>query len=100
MPNYGKHLSAALHVQMRDYERQLINGALDAVGAGDVQEGRMIGKAANLLGVTSRYLHQRALVIGGFMGHPVYEPPRTGATKPDWHDPSEQPSKPDEEPTA
>jgi len=83
MPRYNSSRdSGSLHIQLRDTERRIISDALEFV------DGKP-AKAGALLGVSGKYLKQRALVIGGFLGHPVYEPPRTGATRPGYRDPSE-----------
>lgn len=69
MPKYNSpRIMSALFVQLRDAERQIIQGAIAATG------GRP-GRAAVILGVTRRYLRMRAGAIGGFLDHPIYEPP-------------------------
>ena len=57
-------------VMLRDAERQIVRGAVDA------SDGNHSG-AATMLGVSLRFLRKRAAIIGGFLGHDVYEPPRT-----------------------
>lgn len=71
MPKFDEHRERApYHTQMRAYERQLVTDVLKACGD-------RASKAAILLGVSGKYIRDRAEHIGGFLGHPVYEPPRS-----------------------
>jgi hypothetical protein len=64
---------APYYVQMREYERRLINGALDQVRGNFDERLRM---AADLLGVTPKYVRVRARLLGGVIpGEPKQEPP-------------------------
>ncbi len=65
-----KHrLMAPYYLQLRDFERRLMAGAIEAAGT-EVD-------AASMLGISVTFMRKRALVIGGFCGHPRFEPPHT-----------------------
>jgi hypothetical protein len=65
---------APYFVQMREYERRLINGALEQVTARNFEEQLRLASA--LLGVTPKYVRVRARLLGGVIpGEPKQEPP-------------------------
>lgn len=60
---------APFHVQLRDYERQLISTTLHACNGSFVQ-------AATILGIGVRFLRARARQLGGILGDERNEPPK------------------------
>jgi hypothetical protein len=64
---------APYFVQLREFERRLMRGALEATGGDTIA-------AANLLGVTRHYLLARAKLLGAVIGNePLHEPPGLAA---------------------
>ncbi len=59
---------APFYVMRREAERDIVRAAITA--------SRSHSEAAELLGVSSSFLGRLARSIGGFMKHPVYEPPK------------------------
>lgn len=60
---------APFHVQLRDYERQLISTALLACDGS-------FPKAAIVLGIGVRFLRARVRQLGGILGDERNEPPK------------------------
>jgi len=60
---------APYFVQMREFERRLMTGAIETAGGN-------IAAAAQMLGVTQHYVRARAKLLGGVIGNePKHEPP-------------------------